>query len=531
MSRSLCWVLTVLLLSVSSCVNAASVPERSFAVVPQQAPTRLVQEWQPLLNLLETRTGIRYHFVTAPNIMEFEQRVLTGKYDYVYVNALLFRDIHRTSGYRLLVRRKPDLHGIIVVRSDGPRALVQLRNRIIAYPAPSAYGATLLNRAHLKRMHIEHRVAYLGTHESVYRAVAQGQFIAGGGIERSYRLLPDRVRSQLRILCRTPAAPSHVIAARRGLATGETRRVQDELLKLDQDAETRKLLAALDIDRFRPGTQSDEMRLRASGIVRRPRPTVIDFHVIPRLSRSDTLRQMEPLATYFKQRLEINVSLRTYSDMASFEHAIYREKRSALVNANPLQAVRLLKEGYTIIAQQLPAMSPEGMRGVILVREDSDIQSLADLRGRRIAFGDGTNAFFASVIPRVLLKRAGLEGAYVDASRPGPISDVIARLRNGDIDAAGIGTMTLHSEALKRRYGIDRMRVIVWGEPMPGLAWLVSPPVDYELRSEIRHLLLGYNPNDPGHSAFTAAGIAGLSPASRKDYVIVERYMRELQRR
>lgn len=531
MSRSLCWVLAVLLLSVSSCVNAASVPERSFAVVPQQAPTQLVQEWQPLLNLLETRTGIRYHFVTAPNITEFEQRVLMGKYDYVYVNAVLYRDIHRKSGYRLLVRRKPDLHGIIVVRRDGPRTLSQLRNRIIAYPAPSAYGATLLNRAQLRTMHIQHRVAYLGTHESVYRAVAQGQFIAGGGIERTYRLLPYPVRKQLRILYRTPAAPSHVIAARHGLSAGETQRVQSELLKLGHDAETRKLLAALDIDRFRPGTRADEMRVSASGIVRRPRPSSINFHIIPRLSRSDTLRQMEPLATYFKQRLEINVSLRTYSDMASFEHAIYHEKRPALVNANPLQAVRLAKKGYMIVAQQLPLASPDGMRSVILVREDSDIHTLQDLRGKRIAFGGGKNAFFASVVPRVLLKRAGLTRAYVDASRPGPVSDVIARLRKGDIDAAGTGTMALHSEGLKRRYAIDRMRVIARSKPMPGLAWLVSPQVGDELRSEIRHLLLGYSPNDPGHSAFTAAGIAGLSPASRRDYVIVERYMRELRRR
>jgi phosphonate transport system substrate-binding protein len=531
LSRSLLCVLALSLLLVSVASAADSGPERSFAVVPQLSPTRLVQQWQPLLNLLEARTGIRFHFVTAPTIAEFEQRVLAGKYDYVYMSAALGRDAHRSGTYRLLVRRRPDLHAIIVVRRDGPHSLEQLRNKVIAYPAPYAYGATQLNRAHLRKLHIQYRVAFLGSHESVYRAVAQGQFLAGGGIDRSFNLLPNKVRDQLRILYRTPAAPSHEIAARSRLSRTETRRVKSVLLGLGHDARNRKLLAALDIDGFRRGTAEDQARLRASGVVRHPRPAKVDFLVIPRLSHDDTVRQMEPLAVYLKQRLEIDVSLKTFDDMASFDRAIHQERGPALVNANPLQAIRLAHRGYTIIAQQLPVNSPRGMYSVILVRHDSPIHSLADLRGKRVAFGGGPDAFFASVVPHVILQRAGLRGAYIDASKPGPVSDVIARLRNGDIDAAGTGAMALYSEGLKKRYAIDKMRVLARGEPMPGLAWLLSPQVGPELRSEIRRLLLGYEPTDPGHAALIAAGIAGMSPASRKDYALVEKYMRELKTR
>jgi phosphonate transport system substrate-binding protein len=530
MSRSLLRALAVYLLSVAGMVpGAQAASERTFAVVPQQAPTRLATHWQPLLDALSKRTGIHFHFVTAPNIAEFERRVLAGKYDYVYLNAVLYRDAHRKAGFRVLVRKKPDLHGIIVVRRDGPQSLGALRDQTIAFPAPHAFGATLLNRAELKKRHIDHRVAFLGTHESVYRAVAQGQFVAGGGVQRSFKVLPDAVRDQLRILYRSKAAPSHAIAAARSIYPDERRRVQTALLQIGNEPEGRKLLAALDIEGFRLNTASDTRRVRASGITRRARAQKMEFHVIPRLNRADTERQMEPLAAYFKQRLEIRIELHTYNNMAAFESAIYHENRPALVNANPLQAVRLVREGYSIIAQQVPVMSPEGMHSIILTREDSSIHALADLRGKRIAFGGGPTAFFASMVPRAMLQQAGLKGKYEDVSKPGPVSQAIARLRRGDIDAAGCGTLALHSEGLKRRYGVDRMRVIARSEAMPGLAWLVSPGVSPSVRVEIQHLLLGYDRRSPGHSALTAGGIAGLRPASRKDYAVVERYVRELK--
>jgi phosphonate transport system substrate-binding protein len=532
MPRSLLSALAVYLLSVAGVLpHAQAASERTFAVVPQQAPTRLATHWQPLLDALSDRTGIRFHFVTAPNIPEFERRVLEGKYDYVYMNAILYQVAHEKPGYRILVRRKPDLHSVLVVRRDGPRKLEALRNSIIAFPAPHAFGATLLNRAKLKRLHIEYRVAFLGTHESVYRAVAQGQFIAGGGVQRSFTVLPDAVRDQLRILYRSGGAPSHAIAANPSIQQDERRRVQTALLDLPKDPTGRKLLSDLDIDGFRPNSVSDTRHLRALGVRRRDRVSRMEFHVIPRLNATDTARQMQPLATYFKQRLEIDVSLHTYPTMSAFERAVYSEKRPALVNANPLQAINLARKGYSIIAQQVPVMSPEGMRSIILVREDSSLQALSDLRGKRIAFGGSATAFFASMVPHVLLRRAGLQGKYEDVSRPGPVSDVVARLRRGEIDAAGTGTMALHSESLKRRYAVDRMRVIARSEPMPGLAWLVSPAVSPAVRTEIRHVLLGYNRKAPGHSALTAGGIAGLRAASRKDYAVVERYVRELNER
>jgi len=499
--------------------------ERTFAVVPQHGSISAVNQWQPLLNELHRQTGIEFRFVTAPSVTEFERRLINGDYDYAYMNAALFLEARAKNGYVGLAQRKRALSGIIVVRTDGPRQLGELRDKIIAFPSPRALGATILTSAELKQKNIPHGAAYLGTHESVYRAVARGQFVGGGGVKRSFQLLPAELRNQLRILHTTKASAPHVIAASNRISKKEAKQVSEVLRAMQHHREGKEALAKLYFDQLGPIDEKGLSRLSALSIPKRRQTRSLVFHVIPRLDQKSTQAQMQPLATYLMQRLEVQIDLATHANMGAFERAIYSEKQPALINANPLQAVHLANRGYRIIAQQVPVNSPEGMRGLILVREDSDIHKLSQLKGKKIAFGGNKNAFFASVVPRQLLEQAGLAGKYHDASQPGPVSDVIRRLREGKVDAAGTGTMALHSTVLKKKYGIDRMRILAQSKAMPGLAWLLSPEVEPALAAEIRDLLLNYNNDAPGHTALQAGGISGLRSATLADYKVVGKYV------
>jgi ABC-type phosphate/phosphonate transport system substrate-binding protein len=264
------------------------------------------------------------------------------------------------------------------------------------------------------------------------------------------------------------------------------------------------------------------------GIELPARVKTLEFHVIPRLAPDATRQHMLPLSAVLTQHLNLEVNLKTYNDLEGFERSIYRIRKPALVNANPLHAQRLRKLGFEVIAQQLPVASPEGMRGLILVRTDSPYQALQDLEGRRIAFGGGPSAFFATIVPRALLKRAGLEGRYTDVSQPGPVTSVLPRLAEGDIDAIGLGSMGLQDKTLNARYIAGRMRVLAESDPIPGLAWLVGPRLDPDLRNQIRQLLLGFDAHAPGHAAMQAAGIERLLPADASTYAPIARYLEEL---
>ena len=191
-------------------------PERtySFGVVPQQAATRLAAMWVPLLQRLETLSGVPLKFATAKDIPTFEEGLAAGRYDFAYMNPFHFVVFNAAPGYRALARdRDQRIKGIMVVAKDAPFvALEDLANQDLVFPAPGAFAASILTRAELERRGIPFQTRFVASHDSVYLNVAGGHFAAGGGIGRTLEAVNPEVREQLRVLWESPGFTPHAIA-------------------------------------------------------------------------------------------------------------------------------------------------------------------------------------------------------------------------------------------------------------------------------------------------------------------------------
>lgn len=499
--------------------------ERLFGIVPQYSPQQSAQQWQPLIDHIKDTTGIPLRFATASRVSAFEERVMAGEYDFLYLNPLMYLQARKRVGYRALARDNALSHGVLVVRRDGPRSLAELAGKAIAFPAPAAVGATILIRRDLKFAGILHDLAYLGTHESVYRSVLAGQYAAGGGILKTFQQSAPEIRQELRVLHQTAPFVAHVIAVHPRVPAAEAARVRRILLTLHT---TRTLLQPMGFGRLIPVRTRDFAGLKDVAYPKTVRQ--LTFHVIPRLSEADTRMHMLPLTAYVRQKLELKMALKTYANMALFDDAVRDENGPALINANPTQALDLIRRGHEVLAQQLPTNLEQGMQGVLLVRSDAPYRTLADLRGSRIAFGGGPNAFFASIVPRVMLKRAGLHGQYhdVSADAAGPVAQVLQQLDTGAVDAIAIGTPALQNKRLREQYIDGRMRVLAASDPLPGLAWLASPAVDTDTRDALRYLLVNFGTDAPGHAELAASGTDRLVAANNATYASVAQYLKEL---
>ncbi len=191
-------------------------PERtySFGVVPQQAATRLAAMWVPLLQRLETLSGVPLKFATAKDIPTFEEGLAAGRYDFAYMNPFHFVVFNAAPGYRALARdRDQRIKGIMVVAKGAPFvALEDLANQDLVFPAPGAFAASILTRAELERRGIPFQTRFVASHDSVYLNVAGGHFAAGGGIGRTLEAVNPEVREQLRVLWESPGFTPHAIA-------------------------------------------------------------------------------------------------------------------------------------------------------------------------------------------------------------------------------------------------------------------------------------------------------------------------------
>jgi len=206
----------------------------SFGIVPQQSATRLARTWIPVLQQLQQEAGISLRFATAPDIPTFEKRLAAGEYDFSYMNPYHYTVFHQSPGYRAIARQADkQINGILVVKKDsGIKKLSDLQGKVIAFPAPAAFAATLLVSSNLKQSGIDFTAKYVSSHDSVYRSVAQDFVSAGGGITRTYESIDPEVRSHTRILWKSKGYTPHAIAAHPRVPSEEVARLQTALQSL-----------------------------------------------------------------------------------------------------------------------------------------------------------------------------------------------------------------------------------------------------------------------------------------------------------
>ena len=246
---------------ITSNVVCAEEPIYSFGVVPQQAASKLARVWSPILQYLERELVFR----TARDIPTFEQRLSSGDYDIAYMNPYHFTVYNRDPGYQAIARaRDKRIKGILVVRKDSPiQSFDELDNMTLAFPAPAAFAATILPRGELAANGNRVEPKYVSSHDSVYRAVAQGLYPAGGGVIRTFLSVDDEIRDQLRILWTTEGYTPHAIAISPNLPHEVGSRLQSALIAMEQSEEGRGLLDKLKVKGFEAARNEDWDDVRA----------------------------------------------------------------------------------------------------------------------------------------------------------------------------------------------------------------------------------------------------------------------------
>jgi phosphonate transport system substrate-binding protein len=215
-----------------------------FDVVPQLTASKIYTTWSPLLQRVGQDAGLCFELRVAGTIPEFEQRLLKGEPEFVFLNPYHAVLAQQKKKYQPLLADSVDLlTGILVVRSDSPiQNLESLKGATVAFPAPNAFAASLLIRAELAKKKINIHPVFVKTHSNVYRAVIGKDTVAGGGVNNTLDNEVPEVKQQLRVLYETPAYTPHPIATHPSVPAAVRERFLKAMLKLTQDDKGRKLL-------------------------------------------------------------------------------------------------------------------------------------------------------------------------------------------------------------------------------------------------------------------------------------------------
>lgn len=244
----------------------------TFGIVPQQSASRLAIKWGPLLEYIQSVTGVKLSFKTAPNIPEFEQRLASGDYDISYMNPYHFTVFNNSPGYLAFAKvGNKRIKGIFVSRKDSSiKDLQELSGKVLAFPAPAAFAASVLPGAELNRRGIKFEPKYVNSHDSVYRGVALGLFPAGGGIVRTFNLVEPEVREKLEIIWTSPGYTPHAFAAHPRVPAEVKKQIAEAMIEMSESEKGRRLLAVLGMKELEPAIGSDWDDVRQLNLERIP---------------------------------------------------------------------------------------------------------------------------------------------------------------------------------------------------------------------------------------------------------------------
>jgi phosphonate transport system substrate-binding protein len=244
-------------LLVASAANAACLGEQSstkvytFDVVPQHTAAKIYTTWSHLLQRVGQEAGLCFELRVAATIPEFEQKLLKGEPEFVFLNPYHAVLANQKKKYQPLLADSEDLlTGILVVRADSPiKSLDELKGKNISLPAPNAFAASLLIRAEMAKRKIDINPVFVKTHSHVYRSVIGKDAIAGGGVNYTLDNEVPEVRQQLRVLFESQAYTPHPVATHPSVPAAVRDRFLKAMLKLTQDEEGRKLLDGINLSK------------------------------------------------------------------------------------------------------------------------------------------------------------------------------------------------------------------------------------------------------------------------------------------
>ncbi len=239
--------------------------------------------------------------------------------------------------------------------------------------------------------------------------------------------------------------------------------------------------------------------------------------IFPRRDPLTTNRMFSPLANYLSEKLGVKVILRTPKNFQSFWESL-ENREFDIVHLNQYQYIKSHKPfKYDVIVKNIE-FGESTIAGAILVRKDSGISDVSDLKGKVIVFGGGKTAMQSYIVARHLLQVNGLKaGDYKESFAKNPPNAIMSTFFKQSA-AAGSGDKVLKLKIVKSQIDINEMKYLVRGEQLAHLPWAVKSDMSKIIRDEIRDNFVKLGISEAGKKILKKMHLDGFAITSDSEY-------------
>jgi phosphonate transport system substrate-binding protein len=233
----------------------------------------------------------------------------------------------------------------------------------------------------------------------------------------------------------------------------------------------------------------------------------LTFGIVPQQSAKKLAKLWTPINQYLSEKSGVTIKFATAKNIPTFEQRTL-DGEYDIAYMNPYHfTVFNQKPGYEAIAKQ----RDKRIKGIIVVRKDSPLQSLTELDKQRLAF-PAPAAFAASVLPRAKMTQDGIDMTpkYVSSH-----DSVYLSVSRGLFPAGGGVMRTFNNTAPEVR---ESLRVL-WTTPgYTPHAIAVHPRVSETTRMKLQQAFLDMNTDPEGQALLKTINFKGIEAAQNADW-------------
>jgi phosphonate transport system substrate-binding protein len=241
------------------------------------------------------------------------------------------------------------------------------------------------------------------------------------------------------------------------------------------------------------------LALWGAACVSKPVPQKITYAYLPQYSQQVSLERHQDLVSFLKEKTGLDM-VQVFPEDFDDHMKKVGSGEIDISFSNPFVYIKIAHlYGAEAFARIIEKEGNEMFRGEICVRKDSPIQSIADLKGKRIMAVSLSSAG-GYLFQKAMLLEAGIdpdEDLTVDfAKGVGKQEEAFLAVYSGDCDACFVreGTRTV---VMKDKVDISKVRVLAYTPWYPGWVYAGRKGLDPDIVNTIKSAMLMLDFKDP----------------------------------
>lgn len=257
-------------------------------------------------------------------------------------------------------------------------------------------------------------------------------------------------------------------------------------------------------------------------------PSSVKLGVIPTEGAADSQARFETLAAHLEKVLGIKVQVFTASDYAGVITAMANKHIDFGYFGPKSYTEAAEKANAEALVMEMDTSGQPGYKGIIIVRKDSGIKSMAEAKGHTFAFTD-PNSTSGFLVPNVLFARdlkVKPDTYFKEVRFSGSHGASILAVKNGGVEVAATNNIDLDRMAEKGSVSWDDFSVLWTSELIPGAPMTARSDLPASLKAAFAGALLSFNKDKAG---LQKLAIGGYAYADDSTYDII-RYLNQLKK-